>query len=62
MTDQDPPTFKELMGPITTAITNNLQSSRQYYIPTFSGSSNEDPIRFIRNFKRVADALSWNKK
>ena len=62
MTDQNenPPTFQEMMGPITTAITNNLQSSRQYYIPTFSGSNTEDPVRFMRNFKRVADALSWN--
>ena len=55
-----PPTFQELMNPINTAITNSLQSSRQYFIPTFSGSNAEDPVRFMKNFKRVADALSWN--
>ena len=55
-----PPTFQELMNPISTAITNSLQSSRQYFIPTFSGSNAEDPVRFMKNFKRVADALSWN--
>ena len=60
MTDENPPTFQELMTPISTAITNSLQGSRQYYIPTFSGSNTEDPVRFMRNFKRIADALSWN--
>ena len=58
MTDQNPVSFQELLILISTAITN-LQSSRQYYIPTFSGTNTEDPIRFKRDFKRVADAFSW---
>ena len=60
MDDGNPPTFQKMMAPITTAITNNLQGSRQYYIPTFSGSNTEDPVRFMRNFKRIANSLSWN--
>ena len=58
MDDGNPPTFQEIMVPITTAITNNLQGNRQYYIPTFSGSNTEHPVRFMRNFKRIENALS----
>jgi hypothetical protein len=45
---------------MSAAIANTLASSRQHTIPIFSGGKNEDPIKFMRFFERVAKALKWD--
>jgi hypothetical protein len=45
---------------MSAAIASNLASSRQHHMPVFSGTRTEDPIKFLRNFERVAKALKWD--
>jgi hypothetical protein len=47
---------------MSAAIANTLASSRQHTIPIFSGGKNEDPIKFMRVFERVAKALKWDDR
>ncbi len=47
---------------MSAAIANMLASSRQHTIPIFSGGKNEDPIKFMRVFERVAKALKWDDR
>jgi hypothetical protein len=45
---------------ISAAIASNLVSSKQHRIPIFNGKKDEDPIKFLRIFLRVAKALKWD--
>src|SRR5882762_1831057 len=45
---------------ISNAIADRMASARQHNIPIFRGAKNECPIKFIRNFERVARALRWS--
>ncbi len=56
------PTEQMSVTQISYAIADNLASSKQHRIPVFSGNRDENPLKFVRVFLRVARALKWDDK
>ena len=47
---------------MSAAIASNLASARSHSIPYFFGKKEEDVLRFLRIYNRVAGALKWNDR
>ena len=47
---------------MSAAIASNLASARSHTIPYFFGKKDEDVLKFLRVYNRVAEALKWNGK
>jgi len=50
----------ESVAAIGSTLASNLVSSRQHYVESFNGKKDADPLKFLRQFNRVAKALKWD--
>lgn len=60
MSDNDDDVFD--VAQMSAAIASNLASARSHNIPYFFGKKEEDVLRFLRVYNRVAGALKWNDR